>query len=207
MIRGVEALGEPTRGVLALGAEPGDGGGPGVGLRPGSLDVGLAGTILVVGSRVDAEALTRARAMGVRGVVVAGLAGKERRDFLASEARQRAALHRLPPFAVLVLDGAMRRPIAESRSPPSSRRWPGARSRSSSIRRRSSSTSRASSSPTPPPDLVRVRAGEQAGARAAGPAWPGSAGSPAARSSRPAGSRSTAAGRSPIPLADLERFA
>jgi hypothetical protein len=61
---------------------------------------------------VDAEALTRARAMGVRGVIVSGLAGKERRDFLASEARQRAALHRLPPFAVLVLDGAIRRPIA-----------------------------------------------------------------------------------------------
>jgi len=37
---------------------------------------------------------------------------KERRDFLASEARQRAALHRLPPFAVLVLDGAVRRSIA-----------------------------------------------------------------------------------------------
>ena len=50
--------------------------------------------------------------MGVCGVVVAGLASKERRDFLASEARQRAALHRLPPFAVLVLDGATRRPLA-----------------------------------------------------------------------------------------------
>ena len=50
--------------------------------------------------------------MGVRGIVVAGLPSKERRDFLASEARQRAALHRLPPFAVLVLDGATRRPLA-----------------------------------------------------------------------------------------------
>ena len=50
--------------------------------------------------------------MGVCGIVVAGLASKERRDFLASEARQRAALHRLPPFAVLVLDGATRRPLA-----------------------------------------------------------------------------------------------
>ena len=81
-------------------------------MRSGGLDVGSAGTILVVGSRVDAETLTRARAMGVRGVVVAGLSSKERRDFLASEARQRAALHRLPPFAVLVLDGATRRPLA-----------------------------------------------------------------------------------------------
>ena len=50
--------------------------------------------------------------MGVRGIVVAGLASKERRDFLASEARQRAALHRLPPYAVLVMDGATRRPMA-----------------------------------------------------------------------------------------------
>jgi hypothetical protein len=103
-IRGIAALGGPTRGRLQLGAD-GE-------LRSGGLDVGSAGTILVVGSRVDAETLTRARAMGVCGVVVAGLASKERRDFLGSEARQRAALHRLPPFAVLVLDGATRRPLA-----------------------------------------------------------------------------------------------
>lgn len=50
--------------------------------------------------------------MGVRGVIVAGLPSKDQRDYLASEARQRAALHRLPPFAVFVLDGALRRPIA-----------------------------------------------------------------------------------------------
>ena len=66
----------------------------------------------MVGSRIDAETLTRSRAMGIRGIVVAGLASKERRDFLASELRQRAALHRLPPYAVLVLDGAVRRPLS-----------------------------------------------------------------------------------------------
>ena len=81
-------------------------------LRSASVNVGLAGKILVVGSRIDAETLTRARAMGVRGIIVAGLASKERRDFLASEDRQKAALHRLPPFAVLVLEGAVRRPLA-----------------------------------------------------------------------------------------------
>jgi hypothetical protein len=112
VLHGVEALGDPTSGRLSLGSDRGDHRHPAGGLRSTSLDVGLAGTILVIGSRVDAEALTRARAMGVRGVIVSGLAGKERRDFLASEARQRAALHRLPPFAVLVLDGALRRPIA-----------------------------------------------------------------------------------------------
>jgi hypothetical protein len=112
VLHGVEALGDPTSGRLSLGSDRGDHRHPAGGLRSTSLDVGLAGTILVIGSRVDAEALTRARAMGVRGVIVSGLAGKERRDFQGSEARQRAALHRLPPFAVLVLDGALRRPIA-----------------------------------------------------------------------------------------------
>ncbi len=103
---GIVALGGPTRGRLHVAAAT-DGE-----IRAGGLDVGLAGTILVVGSRIDAETLTRARAMGIRGIVVAGLASKERRDFLASEKRQRAALHRLPPYAVLVLDGAVRRPLS-----------------------------------------------------------------------------------------------
>lgn len=102
-IRGIVALGGPTSGRLQV-ATGKDGE-----LRSGGLDVGFSGTILVVGSRIDAETLTRARAMGVRGIIVGGLASKERRDFLASEGRQRAALHRLPPFAVLVLDGAIRR--------------------------------------------------------------------------------------------------
>ncbi|HYH93984.1 MAG TPA: hypothetical protein VD763_12545 [Candidatus Saccharimonadales bacterium] len=103
---GIVTLGGPTRGRLHVAASS-DGE-----LRAGGLDVGLAGTILVVGSRIDAETLTRARAMGIRGIVVAGLASKERRDFLASEKRQKAALHRLPPYAVLVLDGAVRRPLS-----------------------------------------------------------------------------------------------
>lgn len=105
-VLGVRVLGGPARGRLALAASR-DGE-----LRSTGLDVGSAGTILVVGSRVDAETLTRARAMGVRGIIVSGLDSKERRDFAASEKRQRAALHRLAPFAVLILDGAARRPIA-----------------------------------------------------------------------------------------------
>jgi hypothetical protein len=105
-IPGAFAVGVPTRGVLRVSADPSSD------LHPAMLDVGLAGSILVVGSRVDAEMLTRARAMGVRGVVVASMSGKEARDFAASEARQRAALHRLPAFAVLVMDGVARRPLA-----------------------------------------------------------------------------------------------
>jgi hypothetical protein len=101
------ALGGTSRGRLELAA------GADGEVRPSGVDVGSSGAILVVGSRVDAETITRARAMGVRGLIVGGLAGKERRDFAASERRQRAAIHRVPPFAVLVIDGAVRRPIAE----------------------------------------------------------------------------------------------
>lgn len=105
-IRGAFAAGVAARGRLELATDPfGD-------LRPGGIDVGRAGSILVVGSRIDAEALTRARAMGVHGIVVASLAGKDLRDFQASERRQRAALHPAVPFGVLVLDGAVRRSIA-----------------------------------------------------------------------------------------------
>ena len=104
-LRGAFAAGSAARGRLELATDPfGD-------LRPGGIDVGRAGSILVVGSRIDAEALTRARAMGVRGIVVASLPGKELRDFQASERRQRAALHATPPFGVLALEGAVRRPI------------------------------------------------------------------------------------------------
>jgi hypothetical protein len=200
---GVEALGDPANGRLSLGSDRGD---VRYGrLRSTSLDVGLAGTILVIGSRVDAEALTRARAMGVRGVVVSGLAGKERRDFLASEARQRAALHRLPPFGVLILDGVIRRPIAGPIA--------------AILEALAGSPVAISIDPpalvfdapsldvvTPPADHVRVRSGEGAGDEGR---WAGLAGI-----RRFAGGTFLEAGwvvfgddpPRPIPLADLERF-
>ncbi len=103
---GWSVAGGPARGRLVMATDPAGE------LRPGALDVGLAGTIVVAGSRVSAETLSRGRAMGLRGVVVASLGQKELRDFRASEARQRAALHRLEPFSVLILDGTIRRPIA-----------------------------------------------------------------------------------------------
>ena len=61
-LAGIVTLGGPTRGRLHVSANS-DGE-----LRAGGLDVGLAGTILVVGSRIDAETLTRSRAMGIRGI-------------------------------------------------------------------------------------------------------------------------------------------
>ncbi len=105
-LHGVLAVGGPSRGRLEI-ATGADGE-----LRPAAVDVGRAGTILVVGSRVAAETLTRARAMGVRGVIVGALSGKDQRDFEASERRQRASVHHLASFAVLVLDGVLRRPIS-----------------------------------------------------------------------------------------------
>lgn len=155
-MRGIVALGGPTHGRLRFTSNPdGD-------LRAANLDVGLAGAILVVGSRIDAETLTRARAMGVRGIIVGALASKERRDFLASERRQRAALHRLPSFAVLVLEGALRRPLAS----------PTADVLAALIGREVAIVSDPPALafedvdvalPTPSPDLVRIRAGELAG--------------------------------------------
>ncbi len=104
-IPGVQAVGAPARGRMELAA------GTDGEVRATGLDVGRAGAVLVVSGRVDAETLTRARAMGIRGIVVNALTAKDLRDFAASEARQRASLHQLPPFAVLVLDGAIRRTV------------------------------------------------------------------------------------------------
>lgn len=103
---GTEVLAGPTSGRLHIAT------GPDGELRASQVDVGASGAILVAGARIDAETLTRARAVGVRGIVVAALGIKERHDFLASERRGRAGVHGLPPFGVLVLDGAGRRPIA-----------------------------------------------------------------------------------------------
>ena len=104
-IRGAFAAGSASWGRLELATDPfGE-------LRAGGIDVARAGSILVVGSRIDAEALTRARAMGVRGILVASVTGKDLRDFVASERRQAATLHGMAPFGVLALGGAIRRPI------------------------------------------------------------------------------------------------
>jgi hypothetical protein len=60
---------------------------------------------------VDIEALTRARAIGVAGILCGGIVGRELRQLDESDRRQRAALHAATPFAVLALDGYGRRPM------------------------------------------------------------------------------------------------
>ena len=199
-VMGRTVLAGPTWGRLQVAT------GPDGELRAQHVDVGAAGAIIVAGARMDAEALTRARAVGIRGVIVAALGIKEQRDFLASERRGRAAVHGLPPFGVLVLDGAARRPIASAlmdifeaaeggmvaiiNDPPAL------------VIDDPSVTL-----PVPREDLVRVRSGPLAGAEGT---WAGLAGP----RRFPAGVTLEAAfvrfGERPavaIPIGDLERFA
>ena len=96
-----ELLGEPHAGRLVLLPEGSD---PHL-----ALDVALAGAVVVMPGRVDAEAITRARAMGIHGAVVGSLAERDRRDLAASAARQQAGPHHLASFGVLVLGGYLRR--------------------------------------------------------------------------------------------------
>ncbi|MGC8633655.1 MAG: hypothetical protein ACP5VP_03160 [Candidatus Limnocylindrales bacterium] len=105
-VRAALAVGDPSHGPLALGVESPDGE-----LRANRIDVRHAGSVLVAGSRVDVEGLTRARAMGARGVIVGGVAGGDLLAFRASIERQEAAIHASPAFALLVLDGLGKRPI------------------------------------------------------------------------------------------------
>ena len=199
-IVGKSVLAGPSCGKLQLAT------GPDGELRAQHVDVGMAGSIIVAGARMDAEALTRARAVGIRGVVVAALGIKEQRDFLASERRGRAAVHGLPPFGILVLDGASRRPIAS----PLMALFEAIEGGMVAIVGAPPVLVIDDPSillPTAPPDLVRVRSGPLAGAEGS---WAGLAGP----RRFPAGVTLEAAfvrfgGRPPvaIPLGDLERFA
>ena len=146
--------------------------GPSGELRPGGLDVGLAGTILVVGARVDAETLDprprdgRARDRR-RGPAEQGAA---RLDRLRGTPEGRAP----PAAAVRGPRARWRASGARSRAPWSacSRRSRAATWRSSTTRRRSSSTSRTSTSPIRRPTSSASAADPTPAARAAGsPRW------------------------------------
>ena len=103
---GAAGWGLPVHGPLFFGVTS-----PDAELRASSVDVGAAGAIVVAGARLDIEALTRARAIGVAGILCGGIVGRELRQLDESDRRQRAALHTATPFAVLALDGYGRRPI------------------------------------------------------------------------------------------------
>ncbi len=75
-------------------------------LRASAIDVAATDRIVVGGSRASAEALTRARAMGVAGMVLGGVLDKELRDFEATQQRRRrTGTQATPDLSVLLLEG------------------------------------------------------------------------------------------------------
>jgi hypothetical protein len=92
--------GRPTAGRIVIAA-----GGPDAEVRASSIDVSAAGAVLVVGVRIDLEAISRARAIGAAAIISGGAAGRDLRQLAESEIRQQAALHAAAPFAFLALGG------------------------------------------------------------------------------------------------------
>lgn len=98
--------GRPSVGRITVVADAPDGEVP-----ASRIDVSAAGAILVVGARIDIEAISRARAIGVAAIVSGGIASRYLRQLGSSEARQQAALHAAAPFGLLTLGGYGRVPI------------------------------------------------------------------------------------------------
>jgi hypothetical protein len=105
-LTGPVGWGQPVVGRVVIGVP-----GPDAELRASAIDISAAGAVLVVGARLDIEAVTRARAIGVAGILCGGAVGRELRQLEESDERQRASLHATTPFALLALDGFGRRPM------------------------------------------------------------------------------------------------
>ncbi|MCV0404037.1 MAG: hypothetical protein K5924_10080 [Chloroflexi bacterium] len=100
LVTGVGGTGNAVHGELRVAVhEPADE------LRASAIDIGATGHILVGGSRASAETLTRARAMGVAGIVLGGILDKELRDFEATQLRRRELGGVRGDFAVILLEG------------------------------------------------------------------------------------------------------
>jgi hypothetical protein len=100
LVAGVGGSGNAVHGGLLMGVSD-----PAEELRAGAIDVGATGRIIVGGSRASAETLTRARAMGVVGIVLGGALDKELRDFEATQARRRDVGGADSDFGVLIVEG------------------------------------------------------------------------------------------------------
>ncbi len=100
LLAGVGGSGNAVHGALLMGVRD-----PAEELRAGAIDVGATGRIVVGGSRASAETLTRARAMGVVGIVLGGALDKELRDFESTQARRREMGGVAGDFAVVVIEG------------------------------------------------------------------------------------------------------
>jgi len=100
VLHGVGGTGEAVHGELTVAVHT-----PEEELRAGAIDVSATGKIVVGGSRASAETLTRARAMGVSGIVLGGVLDKELRDFEAIQRRRREIGGMTGSFGVLLLEG------------------------------------------------------------------------------------------------------
>jgi hypothetical protein len=100
LLEGVGGTGGAVHGELRVAVHE-----PGEELRASMIDVGATGRIVVGGSRASAETLTRARAMGVVGIVLGGVLDKELRDFEATQQRRRQVGGVRGDFAVVLLEG------------------------------------------------------------------------------------------------------
>jgi hypothetical protein len=98
--------GRPASGRILVAVER-----PDAEIQANRIDISAAGAILVVGMRIDLEAISRARAIGVAAVISGGVASRHLRQLRSSEARQQAALHAATPFGLLALGGYGRVPI------------------------------------------------------------------------------------------------
>jgi hypothetical protein len=78
---------------------------PGEELRAAAIDANATGKIVVGGSRASAETLTRARAMGVAGIVLGGVLDKELRDFEAIQRRRREIGGLTGSFGIVLVEG------------------------------------------------------------------------------------------------------
>ncbi|MDP9270810.1 MAG: hypothetical protein M3P14_07565 [Chloroflexota bacterium] len=99
-LEGVGGVGDAVHGELVVAVHSHD-----EELRAGAIDVSAAGKIIIGGSRASAETLTRARAMGVAGIVLGGILDKELRDFAAIQRRRREIGGLTGSFAVVLLEG------------------------------------------------------------------------------------------------------
>ena len=99
-IEGRVGWGRPSAGRVVIAAPA-----PDAEVRASAIDVGAAGAVLVVGARIDVEAVSRARAIGVAAIVSGGILGRDLRQLDESESRQQAALHATAPFGLVALGG------------------------------------------------------------------------------------------------------
>jgi hypothetical protein len=101
VLSGVGGSGGAVHGALRLAVHD-----PVAELRASAIDIAATGRIVVGGSRASAEALTRARAMGVAGIVLGGVLDKELRDFEATQQRRRrTGAAATDDLGVLLLEG------------------------------------------------------------------------------------------------------